>query len=167
MAGAGGLSNLERLCTPTCDLRPRWPRFAGKLPRPFAAAILQSMRRQSDSSGRDRTGRGRRSRDRLLTGTAPSSCETTELDNLYLFVGDDIRESALSLSSIEQYLVEVQAMLADPAVKRAALDPLLNDTLANRLDDLDSSLSSLVRRLDRLRATLPPAPGDDANAVLD
>ena len=83
------------------------------------------------------------------------------MDNLYLFVGDDIRESALSLSAIEAYLVEVQSMLKDPAVHSAALDPLMNDRLADSLDDLDSSLGSLVRRLGRLRATLP------SNAVLD
>jgi hypothetical protein len=116
------------------------------------------MRRESDTSGRRRTGRGRRARDRLLTGDSPCTPPpSTELDNLYLFVGDDIRESALSLGAIESYLLEVQSMLADPEVRRAALDPLLDERLADSLEELDSSLASLVRRLSRLRATLQPA----------
>jgi hypothetical protein len=126
------------------------------------------MRRTSDSRSDSRTGQGRRARDRLLRGEPSGSPAFSErsshLDNLLHFVGDDIREAALSVAGVEAYLVRVQDALALPAVTHRDLESLVAGCdLEERIADLDGALASLLGSLNRLRVELVAtraAPGE-------
>jgi len=114
------------------------------------------MRRSSDSKPDARTGQGRRARDLLLRGEPSSSLaferRSSHLDNLLHFVGDDIREAALSVSGVESYLLRVQEALSLPAVTHSDLEELVTDCdLEARIGDLDAALASLLGSLNRLR----------------
>jgi hypothetical protein len=116
------------------------------------------MRRESDIRSNGRSGRGRRARDRLL-GDDPPGGEAdlladpdSELCNLLLLSGDDLREAALAVGGIEQYLVAVHGALADErgcGARTAAL--LERDDLDERLGALEEALVALRRRLHRIR----------------
>lgn len=117
------------------------------------------MRRTSDSRADSRTGQGRRARDRLLRGEpsgSPAFAErSSHLDNLLHFVGDDIREAALSVAGVESYLVQVQEVLARAEVGHRDLEPLVTTCdLEERITELDGALASLLGSLNRLRVEL-------------
>lgn len=115
------------------------------------------MRRESDTKPRERTGRGRRARDRLLSGepTDAGADAGSELEHLRFFVADDLREAALALGGIERFLVEVEgAVTAGPSTEEL-LDVLAGTDLEDRLDELSNALCGLARSLDRLRRTIP------------
>jgi hypothetical protein len=110
----------------------------------------------SDSRPDARTGQGRRARDRLLRGDPSGSPafeeRSSHLDNLLHFVGDDLREAALSVAGVEAYLLRVQEALALPVVAHGDLETLVTDCdLEERIADLDGALASLVGSLNRLR----------------
>jgi hypothetical protein len=124
------------------------------------------MRRESDIHAGRRSGRGRRARDVLLVGDPPgdeaeglAAREGSELGNLLLFVGDDLREAALAVGGIERYLVSVHGALAEEGGRGARLTALLDaDDVEDRLGELEQALDSLRRRLHRLRRPVAPVP---------
>lgn len=139
------------------------------------------MRRTSDSRSDSRTGQGRRARDKLLRGEpsgSPAFAErSSHLDNLLHFVGDDIREAALSVAGVETYLLRVQEALSLPVVTHRDLEGLVAGCdLEERIADLDGALASLLGSLNRLRVELVatrsapekaprPSRGDEALAA--
>lgn len=133
-----------------------------------------TMRRESDIRSHNRSGRGRRARDRLLSGEPAAATEllgpgqaSSELDNLLMFVADDLRESTLSLSGIEAHLVAVQRLLRAGELEPGEVDEAVGADLDGRLDALADSLGSLQRRLQRLRAVAREAAPAPVLARLD
>lgn len=108
------------------------------------------MRRSSDRRPGQRNGHGRRVRDRLLSGgrivaSHPDAEEAT------LLLGDDLRESALALSSLEAFVVRAQAILAEPAPTPLSLRTLARDPQTGlQLELLADALTSLRRGLGAL-----------------
>ena len=71
-----------------------------------------------------------------------------DLEHLSWFAADDLRSAALSMGSIESYLVTVNAALAGRSAD--GIDGLANADLDADLDRLERSLSSLRRTLRRM-----------------
>lgn len=117
------------------------------------------MRRASDHRHGQRTGGGRRARDRILAGqTAPSPVlsQRYDLQNLVLFLGDDLRESAMAMGGIEAFLLHARVLLEKTDLTHGDLEILLaKDDVAARIDLLSDALSSLRRSVglihDRLK----------------
>ena len=106
---------------------------------------------------RRRSGQRRRARDRLMdraTRPYPQSPALTRvrgIENLMLFVDDDLRETALSLSRIESFLVRLLDTLERPAVTRGDVHELASDLeVLDQLDMLNETLESLRRRMAKL-----------------
>jgi hypothetical protein len=115
------------------------------------------MRRQSDRAHGERTGTGRRARDRLLDGqtASPALRGRHELDNLVLFLGDDLRESALAMGGIEAFMLRAQQALENPDLTPEQLQRLLEDgDVAERMELLWDALSSLRQSMGRIHASL-------------
>jgi hypothetical protein len=119
------------------------------------------MRRDCDTREGDRTGAGRRARDRLLAGEVASlparlpAASRSELANLLLFVADDLRESALAVGGIESFLVAAQRVLHSDELSAARLAQLLDaDDLEQRLAALDDAVTALRRSIANLRERL-------------
>jgi hypothetical protein len=116
------------------------------------------MRRESDHREGTRTGVGRRARDRILAGqTEPSVMltERHELKNLILFLGDDLRESALAMGGIESFLLRAQQLLERPDLDPHELRRLVDDdTVVERFDLLWDALTSLRRSMSMIHDTL-------------
>lgn len=109
------------------------------------------MRRESDRQNGDRTGIGRRARDRILGGQptiSPAIAGRPELSNLVLFLGDDLRESALAVSGIESFLIAAQRLLERPDLTAEGLRQLVDDPeILARIDLLWDALTSLRRSI--------------------
>lgn len=93
----------------------------------------------------------RRLKDRLVEreGTQnPALTERYALQNQLLLIDDDLRESALSLSAVEQFLHDALGLLENESVTAADVAHLVGngDTL-DRMDALAETLTSLRRRL--------------------
>jgi hypothetical protein len=116
------------------------------------------MRRESDRREGNRTGLGRRARDRILSGeTLPSPilARRAELANLILFLGDDLRESALAMGGIEAFLLRAQRLLEKPDLTPAELEALVDDDeVVERIDLLWDALSSLRKSMGLIHDTL-------------
>jgi hypothetical protein len=119
--------------------------------------MLVVMRRASDIGEGERTGEGRRARDRLLEGRAAAVPDSVpaerrgELQNVMLFVGDDLRESALAVGGIETFLVHAQRLLERPDVSADELAALVEDgDLDRRLQALDDAVTALRRSVSAL-----------------
>jgi hypothetical protein len=116
------------------------------------------MRRNSDHSEGNRTGTGRRARDRILSGqTTPSPviAGRSDLQNLVLFLSDDLRESALAVSGIESFLVQAQRLLEDPQLSPEQLRTLVEDpSVDERFELLADAVESLRRSMKRIHASL-------------
>jgi hypothetical protein len=112
------------------------------------------MRRASDRKEGERTGAGRRARDRILAGhTLPSPVigKRRELANLVLFLTDDLRESALAVGAIESFLVRAQRALEKPELTAAELHSLAADRdVEERFELLADALSSLRRSMKQI-----------------
>ena len=120
--------------------------------------VSMTVRRESDIRSGPRTGAGRRARDRLLTGTPPATAgprPDSDLEHLLLFVGDDLRESALAVGGIEAFLVQVRGVLENGDAGELA--PLADSSdLDDRLAALDTALTALRRSLRRVSARPVP-----------
>jgi hypothetical protein len=120
------------------------------------------MRRESDRREGQRTGGGRRARDRILAGHsfAGSAIQSRyELRNLLLFLDDDLRESALAVGGIEGFLLRAQALLERPDLTPAQLEELVgSDDIAERMELLWDAISSLRSSMERIRACLGEQP---------
>ena len=116
------------------------------------------MRRSSDIEPGRRSGRGRRARDRLLSGDPPKGAAepahptATDLEHILYFVGDDLREAALAVGGIERFLLAIEETVGsgdDPG----AIEGLLAEVdVERRVAELDGALAALVGSLARLAA---------------
>jgi len=110
---------------------------------------------------RRQSGGRRRASDRIFD-RASTSYPTTEalsqvrnLENLILFIDDDMRETALGLRHIEDYLLRTVGLLEQPRLSRADVHALANDErVLEHVDTMVETLESLRRRLARLAASL-------------
>ena len=115
------------------------------------------MRRSSDIRAENRTGRGRRARDRLMRDEAPAAigiAASAEVQNRLLLSGDDLREAAVALAGIEAFLCAADALLDGEPAPVDVEQLLAGADLGDRLQDLDAALGSLVQGLAHLRAAL-------------
>ncbi len=108
-----------------------------------------------DSGGRARV------RDRLMDRATRSYSRSNAFDgaqnveNLLLFIDDDLRETALSMERIEKYLATTLGLLEKKQIDRAEICALAGDTeVLDHVDMLNETLESLRRRMARLAATL-------------
>ncbi len=112
------------------------------------------MRRSSDRKEGERTGAGRRARDRILAGqTSPSHVirARPELANLVLFLADDLRESALAVGGIESFLVRAQKTLERSDLSLAELHGIADDhEVLERFELLADALGSLRRSMKQI-----------------
>ena len=126
----------------------------------LGAAPAQVSRTDEGANRRQSGGRAR-ARDRLMdraTRTYPVS-ETLShargVENLVLFIDDDLRETGLALGSVETYLVEVLKLLEAPKMTREEVHALAADTqVLDHVDMLVETLETLRRRLAKLASSL-------------
>jgi hypothetical protein len=119
------------------------------------------MRRASDHSEGERTGAGRRARDRILSGeTLPSPVirGRHELENLLLFLADDLRECALAVGGIEAFLLRAQRVLEKRDLEPTELREIVDDRLVvERFELLADALGSLRRSMAVIHDSLESA----------
>jgi hypothetical protein len=118
---------------------------------------------EESDAGSDRriSGRRARARDRLMDRANqsyvpnPSLAQLERVENLLLFIDDDLRESALSMERIERYLVATLDMLEGDRLDATEVDALAtNEDVLDQIDLLNESLESLRRRVARLARLL-------------
>jgi hypothetical protein len=116
------------------------------------------MRRASDHSEGERTGAGRRARDRILSGgtlPGPAIRARHELRNLILFLSDDLRECALAVGGIEAFLLRAQELLEKPDLGAGELRAIVDDRrVLERFDLLADALASLRRSMAMIHDSL-------------
>ena len=107
------------------------------------------------------SGRRARARDRLMdrANTSykphPALTHVRHVENLLLFIDDDLRETALSMERIERYLVSTLDLLEGQELERHHVERLAGDTtVLDQIDQLNASLESLRRRMARLSRLL-------------
>lgn len=93
----------------------------------------------------------RRARDRIVLrewNLGAGLAKRAELQNVLLFVDDDVRETAAALANIERFLLDALAILDREDVQPEDLHHLAGDPkVLERLDYLTETLTSLRRRL--------------------
>lgn len=118
---------------------------------------------EESTSGSERRVSGRRARvrDRLMDRASqpyapnPSLASLEQVENLLLFIDDDLRESALSMERIERFLVATLDMLEGDSLERGQVDALANnEDVLDQIDLLNENLESLRRRVARLARLL-------------
>lgn len=123
---------------------------------------LEDMDRTAEQ-GSDRriSGRRARARDRLMDRASqpyapnPALARLEHVENLLLFIDDDLRESALSMERIERYLVATLDLLEGDQLERSEVEALAgNEDVLDQIDALNESLESLRRRVARLARLL-------------
>lgn len=78
-----------------------------------------------------------------------------DIQNLMLFIDDDMRETALAMSRIENYLCDTLSLLEAPNVTREQVQELATDkSVLDHVDMLNETLESLRRRMARLAGRL-------------
>ncbi len=118
----------------------------------------------STGADSERRGSGRRSRarDRLLDrGSHPTEVpagtlmRVRDIENTLLFIDDDLRETALAMTRIEDFLTRTMQTLESPQVCREHVHALASEVgVLDHLDQLSETLESLRRRLGRLSTTM-------------
>lgn len=116
---------------------------------------------EGSGANRRQSGGRARARDRLMdraTRSYPVS-ETLShargVENLVLFIDDDLRETGLALGSVETYLVGILKLLESPTMSREEVHALAQDTqVLDHVDMLTETLETLRRRLAKLAASL-------------
>ena len=89
------------------------------------------------------------------TEVSPVLQSRRELEDLVLFLGDDLRESALAIGSIEAFLVRAQIMLEKKSLTASELREVVDDPeIASRIELLEDALSSLRRSMELIQSTL-------------
>jgi hypothetical protein len=77
------------------------------------------------------------------------------VENLVLFIDDDLRETGMALGHVEAYLVEILRMLESPRIKREDVHALASDTrVLDHIDMLVENLETLRRRMTKLATSL-------------
>ena len=114
-------------------------------------------------TGADRRQSGARvrARDRLMDRMLRPAQATDPLsrvrgvENLMLFIDDDLRETAMALGNVEGYLLEILKLLEAPRLAREEVHALAADTqVLDHVDMLVETLETLRRRLAKLSASL-------------
>ena len=113
---------------------------------------------QASGDDRRRSPR-RRLRDRIASlehTENPALRGKFELQNLMLLVDDDLRQTALSLGSVEQYLAQSIALLESESLAPAELAAHADgEDVLDRVDLLLENLMNLRRRMGDIAARLP------------
>jgi hypothetical protein len=116
-----------------------------------------------DAAAGDRRASGRRNRrtDRIydrgsLPQAAPAGLERArQVENLLLFIDDDMRETALAIRRIERFLLSTLDLLEAPEVTRGDAHKLATDTsVLDHVDALGETVESLRRRIAKLSSAL-------------
>jgi hypothetical protein len=110
---------------------------------------------------RRRSGRRARALDRLMDRASqpypPNLAleKVHNVENLLLFVDDDLRETALALSRIEAYLTRTLGVLESRELRREHVRAVAQDgQVLEQVDLLSETLESLRRRLAKLASTM-------------
>ncbi len=117
--------------------------------------------RTDDGADRRQSGGRARARDRLMDRATRTYAVSETLshargvENLVLFIDDDLRETGLALGSVETYLVEILKLLEAPKMSREEVHALAADTqVLDHVDMLVETLETLRRRLAKLASSL-------------
>lgn len=128
---------------------------------PNAVDPTQAPEREVVGPERRSSGARSRARDRLMdraTRAYPPTealSRARDVENLLLFIDDDLRETALGLGNIERYLVATLGLLERDALAREEVHALASDTeVLDHVDAVVETLESLRRRLARLAGSL-------------
>lgn len=130
---------------------------------PLPASAEGSGATPAPAEGSERRGSGKRARarDRLMDRASRPYQQTRTLsevdhvENLLMFIDDDLRETALAISNIEAYLISTLAMLEREQLTRSQVHALASDTdILDHVDLLNETLESLRRRMARLASNL-------------
>ncbi len=133
------------------------------MPASITPSVERDLSQPARPEGDDprRSGRRKRARDRLMdraTRPYPKNQVLGQLDdveNLLLFIDDDLRETALSMTRIEDYLVRTLGLLEETEIRRETVQDLARDTdVLDQLDLLNETIESLRRRMAKLAARL-------------
>jgi hypothetical protein len=107
------------------------------------------------------SGRRARARDRLMDRASQPHVPNARLvgvenvENLLLFVDDDLRETALAIHKIEEFLLRTLGLLEAKDLTRADVCEVASDaSVLDHVDQLNETLESLRRRLARLAARM-------------
>ena len=85
----------------------------------------------------------------------PALAKIRHVENLLLFVDDDLRETALTMERIERYLISTLDMLEGDKLVREDVQALASDEdVLDQVDLLNESIESLRRRMARLASLL-------------
>lgn len=113
---------------------------------------------------RRQSGSRARARDRLMDRAVRPSPESDALShlghvrgvqNMVLFIDDDLRETGMALGKVEGYLVEILKLIEKPRISREDVHALAASTqVLEDVDTLVESLETLRGRLARLSASL-------------
>jgi len=124
------------------------------------ATDLRTVPETARAPERRQSGRRARIRDRLMDrATQPqagrSLTHVRNVENLMLFVDDDLRETALALTRIEDFLGRTLALLEMPhPCRQDVADVAADISVLDHLDQLNETLESLRRRLATLHANM-------------
>lgn len=143
------------------DARMRQPGLLPSSPVQVSRTGDEAEAATSGGAERRLSGGRARARDRLMdraTRSYPVS-ETLShargVENLVLFIDDDLRETGLALGNVETYLVEILKLLEAPRMTREEVHALAADTqVLDHVDGLVETLETLRRRIARLAASL-------------
>lgn len=109
------------------------------------------------ASERRISGRRARARDRLMDranndySPNPALAQVRDVENLLLFIDDDLRETALAMERIEKYLLSTLGVLDGETLDRAEIHSLATDSgVLDQVDLLNETLENLRRRMLRL-----------------
>lgn len=132
-----------------------------------AATPTAAPHTPATGSEAERRGSGRRARardrlmDRAIQPYAPNPAlskslrKSENVKNLLLFVDDDLRETALAMTRIEDYLTRTLAALEARDLRREDVHALAHDDdVLDHLDLFNETLESLRRRLARLSSEM-------------
>ena len=129
--------------------------------RAHAGDPLAPSAEAGGGADRRRSGRRRRASDRIFDRASASYPQTEalsqvrNLENVILFIDDDLRETALGLRHIEDYLIQTVGLLERPRLTRADVHAIASDDrVLEHVDTMVETLESLRRRLARLAASL-------------
>jgi hypothetical protein len=119
----------------------------------------EDLKSETPESTSDRrvSGRRARARDRLMDransdyAPNPALAQIRDVENLLLFIDDDLRETALAMERIEKYLLSTLGVLDGDKLDRGEIHSLATDpSVLEHVDLLTETLESLRRRMVRL-----------------
>jgi hypothetical protein len=122
-----------------------------------SSAVHAESTQDSTPSERRGSGRRARARDRLMDRASqpyapnPALSQVKHVENLLLFIDDDLRESALSMERIERYLISTLEMLEGDRLVPEQVEALATDEdILDQIDQLNENIENLRRRVARL-----------------